>query len=216
MKRWGAVAGGACLIAGIWLLLCRDTRATGPAGKPSSTFDAHSARQPADVGHRSQPAGVPRARAGEGARRDPTPHRTVRLREVADESAEDRQRRLDEWNRLETFAREAALSDVQWQLFLGDVADLAYANAATFEDFTEGKVTRGEVGDASAQLDAELADRLSSYLDERQRAVYEFRLGSGLLDQVRRFQLLKVVAGTAPPWPADIPRHVGAVDAPDR
>lgn len=186
------VVGAAGLVAAAALLVhrCDDappSRAAQPTVGGASTSPESTRSTP--------PRQVPRTTTTTTTREDvpPAPARTFRFRPAAGDTAEDPTLLEATRTQLTEFQDDAALSDIQMQHLLGDLADLAALHASTTETGLRGMSDAERIA-FWTDLGVELELRMAGYLNEAQLAEFRFRFVShALIAQVSWQRLLEEV-----------------------
>lgn len=98
------------------------------------------------------------------------------------------------WQYLRTFAKEAELTDAQWDRFVRDLSELATSESAAWDDST--KVGGFEdMSNLNDELGRELEERIAAYMTDKQLRVFRFRLNAGAaVTQVRQLHFVAKVA----------------------
>lgn len=111
-------------------------------------------------------------------------------------------RRQEFWQTLVALAVRADLSESEWQRFLGDISDVASSELEAYKPAADPNVSSKEVlagfKDAASLHDESVHDldqRLASWMTERQRNIYDGRLGSdSLLSTTRRLRMIELLS----------------------
>lgn len=112
--------------------------------------------------------------------------------EARDADPERHKAQEELWQQLRKFARDAKLTDTQWEQFEHDLSELVATESAALTNSIRAGDFEGLV-ELSEELDRELATRCAAYMTEKQLLALRFHFPAGLVARVRQLHYVPVV-----------------------